>query len=336
METIAFSTNFNYSKLLESSISTHRSLVELGHFMELGSVSNDTQTSSSAKQFITEKSRKEFISYGRKFWNLLQKNPEIFCDYVNSPDPGSSSQSTANKNVDKNTLDTDRAGSSGVIRSIAGRLILMEKLSTASCATDMCISTPTLIQKSISNEDRLPFATLEEMEFGIKCFARAGKAVLNHAFASYPDAAYSTLSLVVCFWEGMQALATKEKENATIQSHLINCTEEVIDSQVLLPDAACLQKARYDDNKCRSEQDQSDKIVTYLKRLEDFLSRQIPPLPSDCKKGDSDATVSSLLAMQRHLPILARTSYKVRTYVNDRFLTDEKIPQYWITCIFTP
>ena len=305
METIAFSTNFNYSKLLENSISAHRSLIELGHFMELGNVSNDTQTSSRAKHFISDHSRNEFISYGRKFWNLIQKNPEIFCDHVNGFDRTSSFQSSSNQDVDtitnKKTLATDRAGSSGVIRAIAGRLILMEKLST--------VSTTTLIRKSISDDDAPPSATLEEIEFGIKCFSRAGKAVLNHASDSYPDAAYSELCLVVCLWEGMQSLAANEKENTMVQSHILNCTEEVIDSQVLLPDAACLQKARDD-------QDQSDKIVACLKSLEECLSSQFSSLPSVCKKGDNDTITSDLLTMQRHLPILARTSYKVMAHAD--------------------
>ena len=309
METIAFSSKRNYSKLLDISISVHQNLVELGKHLELGNISIDAQSASSATHFLDKESRDTFISHGRKLWKLVQKNPGTFCDYVKTDNSDNRSELVTRVKV--RNLENDRAGSSGFIRAIAGRLVLMEKLSTACCTDDESPSTPTLIRNC---KDGLPSATLEEMEFGIKCFSRAGKAIFTCA-CEYNDAANSSFSLVLRFWEGMKMLVERKNGSPTIESPLIRCSEEVIESQAFLPDLVCRQKLENDDN-C---QKQANKIITYLKQLDELLTSHIEPLSSECiarKSNVNEGTISYLLAMQRHFLILARSSYKVRVYMH--------------------
>ena len=310
METIAFSSRINYSKLLDISNSVHRSLVELGNHMELGNISIDAQSSSSATHFLDGKRRDTFISYGRKLWRLIQKNPETFCDYVNTVDPENECELTTST---VRNLENDRAGSSGIIRAIAGRLVLMEKLSTISCTNDGSLSTPTLIRNC---KDGLPSATFEEMEFGVKCFSRAGKSILTCGYEYY-EATHSSLSLVLRFWEGMKMLVGTKIGTTTSESCLISCSEEVIASQSLLPDLVCLMVSKKDDIECQREncEEHANKIIIYLKQLEDLLSSQVEQLSSECitkKSNIKGDLIPCKLAMQRHFPILAKSSFKVR------------------------
>lgn len=173
-----------------------------------------------------------------------------------------------------------RAAASGYVRAIAARLVLIEHIRTKNKITPELILFPSEIDAA-SDKDKMlnpntepgesspskaspptssprpnlspvPKASCNELEFGLKSFARAGRAVLMHGADS--NAAYSMLSLAVGCWEGMVAKAEHEsiatastKVSSKNTSPLTEAAEsarrnldEAFDGLALLPDAASL------------------------------------------------------------------------------------------------
>ena len=149
----------------------------------------------------------------------------------------------------------------------------------------------------------------KELEFGLKCFARSGRAILFYVVSTHQDvhryhnyAAYVNLSLAINCYATMMKLSAAEREEKQNLKMLIhkNC-EEVFDALVLLPDAASLYIPQ------KNESDTKDNIVQLLRNAENFIKNMSSSEDMDTKKF-------SYSVIDRFLPCLARVSYKVSSF----------------------
>eukprot|EP00978_Attheya_sp_CCMP212_P038931 scaffold197804_cov70-Attheya_sp.AAC.1 len=131
---------------------------------------------------------------------------------------------------------------SGYIRAIAAKLVLIDYMRTKTISgTNSDAYTNDELQGSVNKD--IPEgemiahakATSDELEFGLRCFPRAGRAILSHS----PDAptAYHLLSLSMSFW---QAMISKDEESGKGMELTTKNFDEAFDSISFLPYASSL------------------------------------------------------------------------------------------------
>lgn len=250
-------------------------------------------------------------------WLLVKRNPDLFRDHASSI---SQSEDTANtivvSNVEQDSAqdaesllqrsERKRAAASGYVRCIAARLVLIKSIRT------LKLPVPELVYKTKCEGQEPCRTALDEMEFGLKCFVRAGRAILTHA--SNPFAAYLTLSMAVTCWEGISAYDQEDKEVSQPEHISKIHTDDMFDSLLLLVDSAS-QVAISDMRTTLPDKKwtigSAESILHHLCRLQDFVtSQRLRVITSSGVEPTPDKNVNPL-TMQRYLPSLARISYKV-------------------------
>jgi len=151
-----------------------------------------------------------------------------------------------------------------------------------------------------------------ELEFGLKCFTRAGRAMLFHS-DDY-SAAFSALSLAVVCWNGIR----QSHVNLSNQGHNLigdHACAEAFDALLLLPDCASKliipesEDVDVDGNDWNRAS--SERVIIQLQRLEDFVDDQLAdPDVTESTQGQN-GPAKMLFAVQHYLPSLARIGYKV-------------------------
>jgi len=224
-------------------------------------------------------------------------------------------------------LERFRGASSGFIRALACRLILIDKFHT------MSRPIPALVHVRSR-----PIALSSELEFGLKCFCRAGKAILAHS-EEY-DVAFQILSLVVVCWDGIQASHLQEggeemehdNGNGNVSRSFLGDYDggEAFDALLLLPDCAAKMVSNRVDASIIVEKDvleggyheASENVISQLQRLEEFVNKQIGIMGSEEgeRASNGPGIHQHLFAMQHYLPSLARVAYKVSLDCDRRFL----------------
>ena len=239
---------------------------------------------------LSESSRERWRNAGRSLWMMIRSHPTVFSD---------SKPSNDSKNL------STKACSGGYIRALAARLILLNGIQTK----DFVI--PQL--RTCKETNVVSILSSDELEFGLKCFSRAGRALLVSANDSNPDlckVSFDVLSLASAFWKAMHPEddTRDHSQNITVENNI----EEAFDSMALLPDAAALlfsckglpKHLHQGINVNTLEQEEraskiigeGGHIVELLGDLDGFV------------KNDSYAISHN--AKQRFLPILAQTAYK--------------------------
>ena len=251
-------------------------------------------------------------------WLNVQNSPECFLDVLTS-----SSSSVTSRGVpqDYDELEKERAAASGYIRSLSCRLTLISKIQTKD------LKAPQLIQNQResdggSNSSSIPVATIGELEFAFKCLSRAGRAILNHSLSrdlsSLPElcdplAAYSTLSLALEVWKGIEQIQLAYKD----QGEKCLFIDEVFEVMLSLPDCAALIFGSYVHRDYDTvEAVKVISLVDELKRLEEFVNKQV--------SGGGSALNKDLKMIQHYFPSLARISYKVSKIVTVNIINNPK------------
>ena len=325
--------------MLTHAKTAHDSFHTLGKVVELGetNAANEKNTTQIQSPIVLDSaSRSKFNASGTNIWNMIQKHPQLFADtvhVVSTQDMDRSSDEDAQAAQEK--MEKDRGAASGYIRSLACRLILLSKVRTRGLSvpelvmaeerTDTDTDATSLLG---GNSHSLPCALSSELEFGLKCFTRAGRAILLHSNNDY-ESALCTLSFAIVCWDGIQqsnvdldCAGSGRGQNRIGGDH---ARADAFDALMLLPDCASKlvpkdeMYANVDlnvnvDADLNVDKDDyspsSRNIILQLQRLEEFVNDQFT-IPG----GDKSAGLSSsLFAIQHYLPSLARIGYKVRLY----------------------
>lgn len=274
--------------------------------------------------------RESFRTIGKSLWMTIRSNPAAFHDHLSR---NQQIHPNGSNNSDESTNATNRAAASGYIRGIAARLILIDFITTKGSGTpSLVISTLTVS----SSESTQPTASVSELEFGVKCFARSGRALLAHG--DNPVAAFGVLSLSVKFWEGLvtKTRATNSKAESSralegdvrpvgIGAVAENIFDEAFDAILLLPDAASLipstcsaveESLHAQPIKHNGDGNQSCALGTagHVLSQVQIINEVLDKIRIDrCEKGSDiiALTPGGVLFVQRYLPALAKTGYKV-------------------------
>jgi hypothetical protein len=364
----------SYSKLLTHAKAAHDSYHHLGTRVELGEKVQEESSSSESSSTLNQnqnpvldaQSRSKFNANGTNLWNTIQKHPELFVDSL--PDQQKVSTST-DLTASQNGLERDRGAASGYIRALACRLILISKIhtcvansdtSTNACATstvsdhipqlvmtEMTASNTAATDADKSSTIRVPSALSSELEFGLKCLSRAGRAMLLHeappvSSQHHYESAFATLSFALVCWDGIQ------KSNAMNHLQSFSAVDnqggdggwvgadhvraDAFDAHLLLPDCASKLKLSHldtsgKDSRVKNEYFPSSQLVILqLQKLEDFVNETLPksirtaealtpstPVGGNGGNKNKDHALStSSFAVQHYLPSLARIGFKVR------------------------
>ena len=259
-------------------------------------------------------------------------------------------------------LERVRGAASGYIRALVCRMILISKFKT--CALDIAelvevdgvhvsassssASASALVSASASASASvtLPCALSSELEFGLKCFSRAGRAILVHS-EDY-ESAFRVLSLAIVCWRGLEKTHThthtREHEHGHDHDHqdlhsgagaggLVggHARNEAFDALLLLPDCASkfvTSTAHYGHGKRGGERERDAEAEAvdadcgncYDEKNNDddedyspSSKRIIAQLQQleDFVHDQRVSTTKPLFATQHYLPSLARIGYKV-------------------------
>ena len=126
-------------------------------------------------------------------------------------------------------LERVRGAASGYIRALVCRMILISKFKTSALdiaelvevdgvhVSASSTSASALVSASASASVTLPCALSSELEFGLKCFSRAGRAILVHS-EDY-ESAFRVLSLAIVCWRGLEKTHTHTSEHGHGHDH---------------------------------------------------------------------------------------------------------------------
>ena len=241
-------------------------------------------------------SRSKFNASGTHIWNMIQKHPELFADTTTSSYTSTTVPSHHRTNMQQEQqqyggdLERNRGAASGHIRSLACRLILISKVQTFS--NDI----PQLIQvrvRSSEEEQQQPLALSSELQFGLKCSTRAGRALLLHSYSSSDkknpheihatswildpyQSAFQALSFAIVCWEGLRQVNVDFDHgdhgrgrgraagvrfsggySSSIGEH---ARADAFDALLLLPDCASKLIPLIENNRKGGEKDDSDVV----------------------------------------------------------------------------
>lgn len=295
MEVIAFPTLQNYNRLLLHSQAAHECYSNFATKVELGDILSDSSSVGQAFQ-LDPQSRSKFNSFGTNYWNVIEKHPELFIDA-----PAALGQNDESVPVEERKLKRVRGLCSSFVRSLACRLILISRFRTLNCQLPELVMTD-----SSSGSTSVPVALSSELDFGLKCLSRAGRALMYFdANEEHATVAYNMLSHAIVCWEGLKLLDSKKAGNAG------DLYREAFEVFLLMPDCAAriscdTRDERVDEQHIQKEEyRESSKLIVYsLQCLEDFVK-------SSYEKEGKENKSSELYDKQHFLPSVARICYKV-------------------------
>ena len=324
--------------MLLRSKNAHQAMDAISQAVETG---DSSSSSLSSTVILDQGSRSKLNAFGTTYWNMIQKHPELFMDTVSDDthkDDHDHSHSlivgdvNSREDAPSRELEQFRGAASGFIRALACRLILIGKFHTMGRPIPML--TTTAVNTSLSHNSDVtsvrsrPIGLSSELEFGLKCFCRAGRAIFVHS-EEY-DVAYQILSLAVVCWDGIQLSHLHEgggevgNGNANVSRPFGGEYEcgEAFDALLLLPDCAAKMVANrvdasiiiVDKDVCQEGyHEASERAIAQLQRLEEFVTEQIGIMGSEESErtSNSQGMQKHLFAMQHFLPSLARIAYKV-------------------------
>lgn len=279
------STAADYSRLYDLAFNAYSRLSSFGDKIEMGRILPAAATSSSIS--IATELREKLRNIGRNLWMTIRSHSNVFLDKSTS---------------DSSESAIARGSSTGLVRLIAARLVLIDYISTND---PVC---PTLlIQKGAGGtrqiSNKLPIATPNELEFGLRSFIRAGRAILPRGDVA--KVAYGALVLALECWDCINLVARGGGDGeigtamaaASVASKNL---DDAFDGAALLPDACHSAVCTMQVHRDRV----SRQVLLDLERLDQFVRDY-------CVQSQSDSGIS-LSAIQRYLPCLARVAYKVR------------------------
>lgn len=263
----------------------------------MGLLAADTTVSTSCSTTcLSEETRRSFQNLGKQMWMILRNYPNVFTDKMKKVE-------TVVRNDDNDRIqERYHVQATGYIRAIAARLILMDHISTQESKEKV----PDLIMSCrISNK---------EVEFGLKSFTRAGRAILSAPIVELTTTTqhtqfnsssvyytYSILYLATQFWNALSSSNNNNKEDSS-PSHLMSKNmDEGFDSFVLLLDSASLLPFSH-------ELGSPKHIIELLHNIKHFIDMFFTPSNNNQVSTTSSMT---LLSTKRFKPCLARASYKV-------------------------
>lgn len=265
-----------YGKLRNAATKAYNSLVNYGSSMDLSSqIGNDDDA------FLEEGRRSRLLQFGRNLWMDIRNYPELFHDTLS---PEDSVRFEGRK---------DRAVASGYVRAIAARLVFLNYIDTR-CS----IGVPPELRKSFTGRggtNKSP--SLQELEFGLKLFSRAGRVILEHNRQDVRPS-YDLLSLAASCFEAVSAMAQKGSGEAA--TRLKDLFDEAFDAISMLPTAASLfGETRNDQANDLKDTTWQLLVIKSLTRAESFV--------------DKHCNVSTTSSLRCFLPALAKLCYKVNT-----------------------
>ncbi len=272
-----------YEKLRNASMKSYNSLVMYGSSMDLSAqIGNDDDTG-----FLEEGRRSRLLQHGRNLWMGIRNNPELFHDTIVSEDKVES-DSVAFKRRN------DRAIASGYIRALAARLIFLNYIDSR-CSTGI---PPELGKSQTGHGDTSPKSpSLHELEFALKLFTRAGRAILEHNRHD-AQASYDLLSLAASCFDYISVMADNGSGGAAMR--LKDLLDEAFDAVSMLPSAASLfGETNNEKAKDLNVTTWQNLVIKSLERAETFVDRYF--------------NVSPTCLLQCTLPSLAKICYKVNT-----------------------
>jgi hypothetical protein len=274
---------------------------------------------------MDQDARSKLNAFGTYYWNIIQKHPALFLDTY--PEKICSRDSSAKKNGttsdESAELQACRAIASAFLRALACRLILISKFHTKGHDVPQLIMSvvPTETGQLVSHDSSTPLALMSELEFGLKVFTRAGKALALHSPDEYSSEAYEILSLATVCWSGIRMSNVAADEDYMFV--------EAFDALLLLPDCAVRLSQKETNKAAQSEspkeQDNrreiggisSKRVMQHLQSLEEFVNTHIDLVADERQNGKlSSKAKASLLVNQHYLPSLARICYKVSSTIS--------------------
>ena len=269
-----------YSKLFNLSRLAYELLHNFGKIVELSAIPDNNPTNIdmvSENYSLAESTRERWRNVGRSVWMMIRSHPAVFSD--------------ATQQKYKNL--SSKALSGGYIRAIAARLILLNGFQTKG------LESPILVQTSIeSDENRRPLLSVDELEFGLKSFSRAGRCLLLNSENYDPTSAtisFVTLRLASICWRAMNDELSRHPADSFEKDRIDNAFEEAFDAMALLPEAATLVFSFGAKSSSETTIGDADHIVELLEDLGRVVM------------NDEFLTLSK---KQRCIPILARAAYK--------------------------
>lgn len=350
----------HYEKLLHKAKLAHKQLLDLGlhHDLRRGDGKNvetdvpngtvigkkERKQSSSGprptKRMETETNnvvvistvqKDELYELGRTLWSKIRNHSDIFQDYIApikmaAKDSGTSDASIVNEESKMQDL---RAAASGYVRSLTGRLLMMNCIDTKdNIIPRLCCNTSSDMS-STNTSDQARYTVMisgGEKEFALKCFARAGRALL--VYAKEPTLAFSALSLATSFWDSIitvpsVTIQTKEVVQANYERITLakNCVEDAMDafsmkveSAATIPPSQAKTMGLVSSSCIHHEEDyaSSTYIIEQLNDLDAFVHMVLGDFENSNGRGAEEGTNGSveLISSQRILPSAAKTCFK--------------------------
>jgi hypothetical protein len=323
-EVVAFPTHDNFQRLLKHSKAAHDAYMQFGREVELGKSQKETNDITAV---VDTDTRSKLNTIGTTLWNLIGKHSQIFIDAGHDL-RGENNHPSQTEQMD---LVMCRTIASGYIRSIAGRMILIDKLYTSR-------SVPRLVPSDSTSDPSVPLALASELEFGLSVFARAGRAFsqslnINHSSSKnvayshldYMHASQDTLLLALECWKALCHVHQhhsnyNNRENGDNDSLIPFSSATICDPMkvkafevlILLPDiiSELVVPETKGGSECKDQDQQHTlyhPVLTYLVQLNDFVSEELRAV----ENKDWECV---LYTFQRYLPPLAKISYKVSIY----------------------
>ncbi|KAL9185785.1 hypothetical protein ACHAXT_003562 [Thalassiosira profunda] len=224
---------------------------------------------------------------GGEIWMSLRDNAELFHEAIGE-DPAGGEDDPASFGGRKG-----RAIAGGYVRAIAARLVLADYIDARGGAGRPPVLTP-------AGSDGAS-ASQEELAWGVKLFARAGRMLLAHGKDA--RAAYDALSLAGPCFEAIAGMASQGSGSA--KDKLKSNFDEAFDAVAMLPNAASLFG--------EAEGAGAPDGISWQKLVIECLEKAESFVDTHCnvfKAGEESWSTSKLAALQRFLPSLARLCYK--------------------------
>lgn len=243
--------------------------------IELSSISEPKLSSNEegiVEDSFSESTRERWRNVGRSIWMMIRSHPAVFSD------------AKQHRNL------SSRAISGGYTRAIAARLILLNGFLTKD--SDL------VALKMNSEDESSSVLSMDELEFGLKCFSRAGRCLLsneNDSDSNTSKLSFVTLHLASICWKAMKVEISKSPTDSFERERIENAFEEAFDAMAILPDAAVFVYSCTTITASKVKLGDADHIVELLEDLNRLVM--------------SDDFMS-LSKKQRFLPVLARTAYK--------------------------
>lgn len=256
-----------------------------------------------------EASNEWLCSLGRDLYSLVRENPLAFRDSGYGEATRESRYSSPNSNMHpcslQDQLKHQQGACSAYVRNISGVLVLLDCFGYNNLQDREAVS---LVEQSILLKETTSY---EQLTFGLATFLRAGRAMMT--YAENPSAAYDALSLVLCFWKGLQKY--HEQDNQVID---IKHIDDAFDAYSLLPDAAYLVYTSP-----TAERQRMIGSPIHVRKLIDDISDFLNSCCLLTQHQNSSPTEKqqnpnmSLVSIFRFLSSLARLAYKVSDFSSE-------------------